>query len=67
MEEKKASFEAQDPLSEVNLGAEKELRMTKISGLLLEEDQDWLVQLIKKLRLLCLGLSRNAKVILHAS
>ena len=48
VEEKRASFEAQDPLLEVNLGTKKEPRMTKISGLLLEDDQDWLVQLTKK-------------------
>ena len=48
MEEKESNFEAKDPLVEVNLGTEEEPRMTKISGLLLEESQDQLVQLIKK-------------------
>ena len=37
-------------LLEVNLGTEKELKMTSINGILLEESQDQLVQLIKKYR-----------------
>ena len=37
MEEKKRNFKAQDPLVEVNLGSEEELRMTKVRSLLLEE------------------------------
>ena len=45
---KKSDFEAQDPLLEVNLGTSEEPRVTKISGLLPEEDRDQLIQLIKK-------------------
>ena len=48
MEEKKPNSEAQDPLVEVDLVIEEEPRITKVSGLLLEESQDQLVQLIKK-------------------
>ena len=40
MAEKKPNFETQDPLVKVNLGTDEELRMTKISGLLLEENRD---------------------------
>ena len=47
-EEKKPNFEAQNPLVEVNLGTEKEPITIKVSGLLLEESQSQLVQLIKK-------------------
>ena len=50
MEEKKLSFEAQNPPLEVNLGMEAKSRMTKISGLLPKEGRDQLVQLIKKYR-----------------
>ena len=50
MVEKKPNFEAQDPLVEVNLGTEEEPRMTKINRLVLEENQDQLVQLIRRYR-----------------
>jgi len=42
------SFEAQDPLEEVNLGTETNVRMTKINGLLVNNDKIWLIQLIKQ-------------------
>ena len=42
------SFEAQDPLIEVNLRTLNELRMTKISGLLSQGERDQLIQLITK-------------------
>lgn len=42
------SFEAQDPLEEVNLGTNDEPRMTKVSGLLAEKDKSYLVELITK-------------------
>ena len=48
MAEKKPNFEAQDPLVEVNLGTEKEPRITKISELLSEESRDQLVQHIRR-------------------
>ena len=41
--EKKLSFKSQDPLVEVNLGTDEEPRMTKVSGLRLEESRDQLV------------------------
>ena len=50
MEEKKSNFKDEDPLVEINLGTEEESRMTKVSGLLPDESQDQLVQLIKKYR-----------------
>ena len=37
MAKKTLSFECQDPLVEVNLGTNKEPRMTKVCGLLLKE------------------------------
>ena len=40
------SFEAQNPLIEVNLGTVNKLRMTKISALLSQGERDQLVQLI---------------------
>ena len=48
MVEKKPSFEAQDPLVEVNLRTDEEPRITKISGLLPEKSRDQLVQLIRR-------------------
>ena len=42
------SFEAQDPLVDVNLGIVDESRLTKISGLLNQGKRDQLVQLIIK-------------------
>ena len=48
MAKKKANFEAQDLLVEVNLGTNEEPRMTKINDLLPEKGRDQLVQLIKR-------------------
>ena len=42
------SFEAQDPLIEVNLRTAEEPRQTKISGLLSQGNRDQLIQLITK-------------------
>lgn len=42
------SFEAQDPLIEVNLGTTNEPRVTKISGLLSQGERDQLIQLITR-------------------
>ena len=43
-----SSFEAQDPLIEVNLGKIDESRQTKINGLLSQGELDQLVQLITR-------------------
>ena len=56
MEVKKSNFEAQDPLVEVNLGTEGELRMTKVSDLLPEDNRDQVLQLIKKTETILVGI-----------
>ena len=59
IKKKAPSFEAQDPLIEVNLGTIDKLRQIKISGLLSQGERDQLVQLITSTTSLC----ENAKPI----
>ena len=42
------SFEAQDPLEEVNLGTNTNVRLTKISSFSADNDESRLIQLIKQ-------------------
>jgi len=42
------SFEAQDPLKEVNLGTNTNVRLTKISSFSADNDESRLIQLIKQ-------------------
>ena len=42
------SFEAQDPLIEVNLGTDHDPKMIKANGLLAKGNRNWLIGLIKQ-------------------
>lgn len=48
IERKSPSFEAQNPLEEINIETSNKLRMTKVSGLLAEKDKNWHIELITK-------------------